>query len=255
MCTLALYFHVFENYPLVIAANRDEHYDRPSAAPQILSVEPRIIAGKDLRVGGTWLGINEHGVFAAILNRRANGEQSAVSQARSRGLLCLDVLKRQSAREASSFLRQCQQDFYQPFTLVFADRKEAWVSFNEDPIIHTMRLAEGLHVFSSTATHNEYSEKKERAYALFSGLTPQLNSKSVDVSSWTSIVATVLSDHSAATNSNDPRDAICVHTDISGTVSSSIVIYSSSENRFRTLFCAGAPCRNAFSESLSLNVE
>src|SRR5438309_9782695 len=106
MCTLALYFRVFENFPLVVAANRDEHYDRPSAPPQILSLNPKIVAGKDLRVGGTWLGINEHGVFAAILNRRGNGEQSAVSQARSRGLLCLDVLKRQSAREATALLRQ-----------------------------------------------------------------------------------------------------------------------------------------------------
>src|SRR5262249_8080597 len=157
----------------------------------------------------TWLGINEYGILAAILNRRTNGEQKPAPENRSRGLLCLDVLTLQNAHAASAFVSEQPGDSYQPFTLVFADWSEAWVAFNLNGSIRTSRLAAGLHVFSSTATHNEFSEKKERAYALFSSLTPRLNSAAKDVSAWTPILAGVLSDHNEASNSKDPRDAIC----------------------------------------------
>ena len=86
MCTLAIYFRMLPDYPLVVAANRDEQYDRPSAPPQRLDTVPTIIAGRDLRAGGTWLGINRHGLLAAMLNRRINGGLPA-PDARSRGLL------------------------------------------------------------------------------------------------------------------------------------------------------------------------
>ena len=252
MCTLALYFRVFRDYPVVVAANRDEHYDRPSAPPGLLPSTPKILAGRDLRAGGTWLGVNEHGLLAGILNRRSNGDQSPPSATRSRGLLCLDLLNLQSAAEACASLDGQSQHPYQPFTLVFSDQSEAWVAFNKNAKIETMRLGDGLHVFSSTATHNERSEKKERAYALFSSLSPEI-AKSADISSWTSIFAKVLSDHTAGNNAGDRREAICVHNELSGTVSSSILIYSPSERRFQTFFCAGPPCRNSFGESISLN--
>src|SRR6266536_3537682 len=70
---------MFENYPLIIAANRDEHYDRPSAPPALLNTQPKIIAGRDLRAGGTWLGVNETGLIAGILNRRLDGQQGIPS--------------------------------------------------------------------------------------------------------------------------------------------------------------------------------
>src|SRR5512145_1458577 len=92
-------------YPLLVAANRDEQYDRPSAPPQVLGEEPKIIAGRDLRAGGTWLGINEHGVLAALLNRRVNSGTVSFPDARSRGLLSLDLLAHSSAAESERFFR------------------------------------------------------------------------------------------------------------------------------------------------------
>src|SRR5262249_37650477 len=62
MCTLAIYFKMTDDYPVVIAANRDEYLDRPAAKPTVLCDRPHIVGGKDLRAGGTWLGINEYGV-------------------------------------------------------------------------------------------------------------------------------------------------------------------------------------------------
>src|SRR6266853_2533664 len=101
MCTLAIYFQAMRDYPVVIAANRDEFLDRPANDPTTLCESPHVIGGKDLRAGGTWLGISEHGIVAGLLNRRA--ENGADPRARSRGLLCLDALRRRTAREAAEF--------------------------------------------------------------------------------------------------------------------------------------------------------
>jgi hypothetical protein len=64
----------------------------------------------------------------------------------------------------------------------------------------------------------------------------------------------VLGDHTSGNGSSDPRDAICVHGDISGTVSSSIIFYSQSEHRFYTFTSPGPPCQTVFGEAVALNV-
>ena len=254
MCTLALYFRVFSDYPLVVAANRDEHYDRPSSAPEVLTTTPRILAGKDLRAGGTWLGVNEHGLLAGILNRRSNGEFTPAAATRSRGLLCLDLLKLENASQAVASVKQEKRE-YQPFTLVFADPTEAWAAINRSGTIETLRLGDGVHVFSSAAAYDERSEKKDRAYALFSTLVPELIKKNGDVSSWIPILASVLSDHTPGETAGDHREAICVHGDISGTVSSSILIYSRQEQQFQAFFCSGPPCQNSFDRFISFKID
>src|SRR6266850_2262989 len=59
MCTLAVYVRQFADTPLVVAANRDEFFARPATPPELLTTAaPRIVGGRDLRAGGTWLGIN-----------------------------------------------------------------------------------------------------------------------------------------------------------------------------------------------------
>jgi uncharacterized protein with NRDE domain len=74
--------------PLVVAANRDEAYDRPSAPPA--EIEPGIIDGKDLLGGGTWLGFNRHGLFVAVTNRST---PPRAPDSLSRGLLALESLR------------------------------------------------------------------------------------------------------------------------------------------------------------------
>src|SRR6266436_5417239 len=105
MCTLAIYFRTFADYPVIIAANRDEYLARPALPPTSLLDEPRVIGGKDLRASGTWLGINEHGLVAGLLNRR-NGDSENDASLRSRGLLCLDALRYSSAPEAARFVER-----------------------------------------------------------------------------------------------------------------------------------------------------
>ena len=254
VCTLAIYFRMLPEYPLLVAANRDEQYDRPSAPPGVLNSAPKIIAGRDLRAGGTWLGVNEHGVLAAILNRRVNGQQVPFPAARSRGLLCLDLLARTSAAEGDSFIRN-HRGLYNPFTAIVADRYAAHVSYNTGEKIVIQRLEPGLHVFSSAAEFDLHSTKADRAYALFGQLGENLRrTGSADRGVITALHA-ALGDHSLPAGSTDPGDAICVHRAHSGTVSSSIVIFSPSRPSFEMFHCAGAPCQNAFGEAIAFEVQ
>jgi uncharacterized protein with NRDE domain len=190
--------------------------------------------------------------LAAVLNRRPNGIEDTDTPIRSRGLLCLDLLAHKSAAAAGEFLAG-HRDPYQPFTLVFADPNDACFSFNTTDHIKTEILSRGLHVFSNTVMHDEYSEKRQRAYALFAGIKPEQQRLSGPISSWVGGFKEVLSDHTLGDNACDPRDAICVHGDVSGTVSSSVIVFSGLARQFRTLYCSGAPCRNDFSETPTLD--
>src|SRR2546429_9416944 len=72
MCLLAVLFHAHPEAPVVIAANRDELYARAAEAIQVLRPSaPRILGGRDVLAGGTWLAVNEHGVYAGVTNRPA----------------------------------------------------------------------------------------------------------------------------------------------------------------------------------------
>lgn len=247
VCTLALYFQLSKDFPLIVAANRDEHYDRASAPPMVFQKETKVLAGRDMRAGGTWLGVNEHGLLAAVLNRRSNGGETANAVTRSRGLLCLDMLGRKSAREAHEFLVG-HLEAYQPFTLAFADSNNAYFAFNHDGHITVTGLHRGLHVFNNAVMHDEYSEKRQRAYALFAGIAAEEQTFSGPMSCWIGSFKRILSDHTVGDNAADPREAICVHGEISGTVSSSVAIFSASARRFRTVYCSGAPCQKDFEE-------
>jgi uncharacterized protein with NRDE domain len=251
MCTLALFLDVFDEFPLLVAANRDERYDRPAAPPALIGGNPKIVAGRDLRLGGTWLGINEHGLLAGILNRRANGPLPVHIDPRSRGLLCMDLLGLRNTEEALEFLSR-HKDQYNPFTLVFVDSRGGGVSFNANGTIAVRRLRAGLHVFSSAAIVDTESGKADRAYGRFLSWASELPAQS-RAGEWLGGLRTLLGDHSTP-GDDDPRDAICVHGAESGTVSSSVIYYSVLNKRFESHYCAGAPCQNSFGAPLALGV-
>jgi uncharacterized protein with NRDE domain len=93
MCLIIFAHQQHSSYPLLVAANRDEYYRRPTREAHIWSGPERLLAGKDLTAGGTWLGITGNGRFAAITNHR--NPARTPEQPRSRGLLTLDFLRGQ----------------------------------------------------------------------------------------------------------------------------------------------------------------
>ena len=83
MCTLAIYVRQLPGLPLVVAANRDEFLDRAATGPELLASAPRIVGGRDLLAGGTWLAISERGArrrAAESPHRRAAGREQALAR-------------------------------------------------------------------------------------------------------------------------------------------------------------------------------
>ena len=82
MCLIVLAYKVHKDFPLVVAANRDEFYERPTAAASVWPEESGILAGRDLRGQGTWLGVTASGRFAAVTNYRSAEKPLATSTSR-----------------------------------------------------------------------------------------------------------------------------------------------------------------------------
>jgi uncharacterized protein with NRDE domain len=88
MCLIFVAVDEHPDYRIMIAANRDEFYDRPSAIASFWPEVPQLLAGRDLRAGGTWLGITKTGRIAALTNYR--DPESNKAAAPSRGSLVSD---------------------------------------------------------------------------------------------------------------------------------------------------------------------
>ena len=92
MCLILFAWQAHPLYSLVIAANRDEFHQRPSADADFWGDDPAILAGRDLQAGGTWLGVTRSGRFAAITNYREPTVPNLPSK-HSRGHLVRDYLR------------------------------------------------------------------------------------------------------------------------------------------------------------------
>ena len=120
MCTLLFAYDVDPGHRLVVAANRDEYYGRPTAPLSRWSDRQSVIAGRDLEGGGTWMGLTRSGRWAALTNVRIPGEAPG---ARSRGELVVDFLEGAGGGSAMSYLQALSrgEDVYGGFNLVVAD--------------------------------------------------------------------------------------------------------------------------------------
>src|SRR5687767_15828178 len=78
MCLIVLGWRVHPDYPLIVAANRDEFHARPAAPAAFWDDHPEILAGRDLEARGTWMGVSRTGRFAAVTNFRAGPEPRAI---------------------------------------------------------------------------------------------------------------------------------------------------------------------------------
>lgn len=104
MCVIFFAYKIHPNFPLILLANRDEFYDRPTESAKNWADFPNILAGRDLVGNGTWLGINNAGKFAAVTNyRQPNAPKGNIS----RGNLVADFLKIDESAE--NYLREIQK--------------------------------------------------------------------------------------------------------------------------------------------------
>jgi len=130
MCLLILQHRQSPGAPVLLAANREEAFGRPSLPPAIQPGSPRVICGTDGLAGGTWLGVNEHALAVAVTNCR---KSRLPQQPRSRGLLCRQLLDCRTAQEAAQ-LAQAELAIgrYAGANFVCADRHTAYVVHSGD---------------------------------------------------------------------------------------------------------------------------
>ncbi|MGA8792910.1 NRDE family protein [Candidatus Binatus sp.] len=249
MCTLAIYFQTTRDFPVVIAANRDEFLDRPAGDPTTILEKPHVVGGKDLKAGGTWLGISEHGIVAGLLNRRA--DNGGNPDARSRGLLCLDALRRRTAAEAAEFAAHERGSDYNPFNLLMVSRTEGFVAYNRGAVIEVVALKPGLHLLTNLDVDDFECPKISASYGKFAELGDRADFQRDPIGHRAALGA-LLADHNTQLDSRigtaavGRSNALCLHLDSYGTRSSSLIFMRGDGPEIAHYFAPGPPCRTAY---------
>lgn len=145
MCLIALAWQVHPRFPLLLAANRDEFHSRPTLPLAFWSDLPALCAGRDLRDGGTWLGVSKEGRLAAVTNVREPGVSPG---ARSRGDLARRFLAGAGSAEAFAAGLQTDAQGYAGFNLLLWDG-ESLVYTSNRPEPRWTRVAPGVHGLSN----------------------------------------------------------------------------------------------------------
>lgn len=130
MCLMIFAHRATPDYPLVVAANRDEFHARPTAPAEFWPDQPRLLAGKDLKQGGTWMGITRSGRFAAVTNYR--DPAGAFDAPRSRGDLPMAYLTGEQAPQAYLEDLANRADDFAGFNLLVGDCESLWYFRNSD---------------------------------------------------------------------------------------------------------------------------
>ena len=157
MCLIALAYHTHPRYPLVLAANRDEFLDRPADPAHFWVDAPHILAGRDRKAGGTWLGVTRTGRFAALTNHR--DLHRPANPGPSRGVLVRKALDDELDGEDTSR--------YEGFNLLHGMVDDLHYHNNVQP--HSIPLSPGIHGLSNAFLNTPWP-KVERATAMLHGL-------------------------------------------------------------------------------------
>lgn len=128
MCILFIAYQQHPDFPLIIAANRDEFHERPTSPSMFWEKAPNVLAGTDLQAGGTWMGINKGGKIAALTNIR--DPQKIEPDAKSRGMLVSDFLI--NSPDEDQYLKQLQQnkEEFNGYNLLFGNINQLHVYNN-----------------------------------------------------------------------------------------------------------------------------
>lgn len=157
MCLILLAHDTHPDYALVFAANRDEFYGRPTAGADFWDEAPHVLAGRDLKSGGTWMGVTRGGHWAAVTNVR--DDKPHRPEAPSRGHLVATYLKEESDPRAYLDALKVKADAYNGFNLLVGTSGNAWCFSNRTGTVE--RVDPGVHGISN-AHLNDPWPKVER---------------------------------------------------------------------------------------------
>lgn len=204
MCTTVLLFRPAHDWPVILAANRDEMLDRPWEAPaRHWPDRDNVTAGRDVLAGGSWLGMNDDHVVAAILNRQ--GSLGPAQNKRSRGELVLDALDHAEASAAAMALSELNGAAYRPFNLVVADPVEAfWLRHDGRGPIKFEALPPGISMLTAHGLNSPDSLRVRQHLAQFEAA----ESPDPDVGDWQEWEDRLASRETGP--DNDPQAAMCI---------------------------------------------
>jgi uncharacterized protein with NRDE domain len=162
MCLILAAYKQHKRYPLILAANRDEFYDRPTRPAAFWKDPPDILAGRDLKGSGTWMGIDRRGRLAAITNFR--DPASLKADAPTRGLLVSNFLA--GSRSAQDYLQTISDNGtrYNGFNLLLFDRSGLWHYSNREGNIRS--LEPGIHGLSNHLLNTPWPKVQQGRQAL-----------------------------------------------------------------------------------------
>jgi uncharacterized protein with NRDE domain len=165
MCFLVFGYQTHPRYRLVFASNRDEFYERPTAPAAFWDDAPDVLAGRDLKGGGTWMGMTRTGRFAALTNHR--DLRNLKNDAPTRGDLVANFLTGEQAPR--SYLEQVEPvaGQYNGFNLLVGDTADLYSFSNVDPFIR--KLSSGIYGLSNAVLNTPWpkvARGKERLQAI-----------------------------------------------------------------------------------------
>ncbi|MDX1662088.1 MAG: NRDE family protein, partial [Gemmatimonadota bacterium] len=235
---------VGEAAPLVRAVNRAEADARPASPPKWIAGDPRVLAPRDEREGGTWMGATEVGLWVGLTNRH---EGDLDPERRSRGRLCLDLLRGGESPHAVVDRIGALEEPYNPFHLVTGDGRSLWRVAYDGGVVEARELSAGCHLVTNRPTGEEDEEPKvARARALLeaAGLwpIPPGGGAPADLEDR---LAAILADHG-----HRGPDAVCLHGGRYGTRSAAVWRIRphapDGDPGIGLAFAAGPPCSAAF---------
>ena len=251
MCTAVILRLPGHDWPILFAGNRDEMADRPWRPPaRHWPDRPEVTAGQDVLAGGSWLGVNDHGVLAAVLNRK--GSLGPAADKRSRGELVLEALDHADANYAAEALSHLDPAAYRSFNLVIADSRDAFWLRNLGAgaeRVEAFGLPDGISMITAFDRNDSSSSARVRRYLPRFEASNAPDPESGDWKGWRDILASRDREADAG-----PEGGMTVSLASGfGTVSSSLVGLpnSVSASRFEPrppvwLFAAGPPDRVAY---------
>lgn len=164
MCLVLFAFQHHRDFPLIVAANRDEYYQRPTRPARFWADYPNVFAGQDLLAGGTWMGITRQHRFAAVTNFRSAAAGPA--QPLSRGELCRQFLCSATSPEDYLHALAHQQHRYAGFNLLVGTPQQLWYYSNRQGDITA--IPAGIHGLSNGRL-NEHWPKVDEGKAALAG--------------------------------------------------------------------------------------
>ena len=188
MCTVVILRRPEHAWPVLLAANRDEMADRPWLPPgRHWPDQPWARAGLDQLANGSWMGVNDTGVVAAILNRM--GTLGPQAGKRSRGELVLEALDHHDAVDAAEALQALDGRSYRPFNMVIADNRDAfWLRADGSAAVRAFPIPAGLHMISALDLDDPASARIARYAPRFAAAAvPQPDQN--DWTGWISLLA------------------------------------------------------------------